>query len=72
LGDFSRDETLGTPLLARAVIRKCSLYVHRQHWGDVWPEAIPQLNPAYELGSTVDELAEQGVLLPATAQMSST
>src|ERR1019366_9997719 len=36
--------------------------------GDLWPEAILQLNPAYEPGPTLDELAGQGVLLPATAQ----
>jgi ATP-dependent helicase YprA (DUF1998 family) len=35
--------------------------------GDLWPEAILQLNPAYQPGPTVDELAAQGVLLPATA-----
>jgi ATP-dependent helicase YprA (DUF1998 family) len=36
--------------------------------GDLWPEAILQLNPAYRPGPTLDELAGQGVLLPATAQ----
>jgi len=36
--------------------------------GDLWPEAILQLNPAYQPGPTLDELATQGVLLPATAQ----
>jgi hypothetical protein len=28
--------------------------------GDLWPEAILQLNPAYEPGPTLDELAEWG------------
>ncbi len=36
--------------------------------GALWPEAILQLNPAYEPGPTLDELAAQGVILPATAQ----
>jgi ATP-dependent helicase YprA (DUF1998 family) len=36
--------------------------------GDLWPEGILQLNPAYEPGPTLDELARRGVLLPATAQ----
>ncbi|HEV2492306.1 MAG TPA: DEAD/DEAH box helicase [Terriglobia bacterium] len=35
--------------------------------GDLWPEAILQLNPAYQPGPTLDELATQGALLPATA-----
>lgn len=36
--------------------------------GELWPEAILQLNPAYEPGPTLEELAAQGVILPATAQ----
>jgi ATP-dependent helicase YprA (DUF1998 family) len=32
-----------------------------------WPDSILQLNPAYEPGPTLDELAAQGVILPATA-----
>jgi ATP-dependent helicase YprA (DUF1998 family) len=36
--------------------------------GALWPEAILQLNPAYEPGRTLDELAAQGVILPETAQ----
>lgn len=35
--------------------------------GALWPEAILQLNPAYEPGPTLAELADQGVLAPATA-----
>jgi ATP-dependent helicase YprA (DUF1998 family) len=36
--------------------------------GALWPEAILQLNPAYQPGPTLDELAAQGVILPATAR----
>ena len=36
--------------------------------GALWPEAILQLNPAYEPGPTLDQLAAQGVILPATAR----
>ena len=35
--------------------------------GALWPDAILQLNPAYEPGSTLDELAAQGSILKATA-----
>jgi superfamily II DNA/RNA helicase len=35
--------------------------------GALWPDAILQLNPAYEPGSTLDELTAQGVILKATA-----
>jgi hypothetical protein len=35
--------------------------------GVLWPDAILQLNPAYEPGSTLDELAAQGVIQKATA-----
>jgi ATP-dependent helicase YprA (DUF1998 family) len=35
--------------------------------GVLWPESILQLNPAYEPGLTLDELARQGVILPETA-----
>ena len=36
--------------------------------GALWPEAILQLNPAYESGPTLDELAERGMILPETAR----
>jgi ATP-dependent helicase YprA (DUF1998 family) len=36
--------------------------------GALWPEAILQLNPAYEPGPTLDELAAQGVIVPGTAR----
>jgi hypothetical protein len=35
--------------------------------GALWPDAILQLNPAYEPGPTLDELAAKGVTLKATA-----
>ena len=35
--------------------------------GVLWPDAILQLNPAYQPGSTLDELAAQGGILKATA-----
>ena len=35
--------------------------------GALWPDAILQLNPAYEPGPTLDELAGHGVILKATA-----
>lgn len=37
--------------------------------GALWPDAILQLNPAYEPGPTLDELAAQGVILKATADL---
>ena len=33
----------------------------------LWPEALIQLNPAYEPGPTVEELVEQGALDPRCA-----
>lgn len=36
--------------------------------GVLWPAPILQLNPAYEPGRTLDELAGQGLILPGTAQ----
>lgn len=36
--------------------------------GALWPDAILQLNPAYEPGSTLDELAARGSILKATAE----
>src|SRR5439155_1159279 len=41
---------------------------HEFDSGVLWPESILQLNPAYEPGPTLDELALQGVLLPETAR----
>lgn len=34
-----------------------------------WPEPLIQINPNYKPGSTVLELADQGVLHPVTAQI---
>ncbi len=36
--------------------------------GDMWPDAVLQLNPAYEPGPTLTELAAQGVITPETAR----
>ena len=36
--------------------------------GALWPDAILQLNPAYEPGPTLDELAVQGGILKSTAE----
>jgi len=37
--------------------------------GQLWPEPLVQLSPAYEPGETVDELAEMGLLHPTTARI---
>lgn len=43
-------------------------YVQEQfEGGALWPDAILQLNPAYALGSTLQELAASGTVLQATA-----
>lgn len=36
--------------------------------GEMWPDAVLQLNPAYEPGATLGELAAQGVITPETAR----
>src|SRR5713226_776428 len=36
--------------------------------GALWPDPILQLNPAYEPGPTLDELASQGVIETGTAR----
>ena len=36
--------------------------------GDMWPEAVLQLNPAYEPGATLGELAARGLITPETAR----
>src|SRR5260370_40780324 len=36
--------------------------------GALWPDAILQLNPAYEPGPTLDELAAEGGILKSTAE----
>ncbi len=36
--------------------------------GELWPEAVLQLNPAYEPAETLGELAEQGLLHADTAR----
>jgi len=37
--------------------------------GHLWPEPLVQLNPAYALGRTVDELARAGHITPETARI---
>jgi len=41
---------------------------HQFDSGALWPDPILQLNPAYEPGPTLDELAAQGVLTAGTAR----
>jgi ATP-dependent helicase YprA (DUF1998 family) len=36
--------------------------------GDMWPEAVLQLNPAYEPGATLGELASRGLITRETAR----
>jgi ATP-dependent helicase YprA (DUF1998 family) len=36
--------------------------------GTLWPDPILQLNPAYEPGPTLDEMAAQGLIEPGTAR----
>ena len=36
--------------------------------GMLWPDPILQLNPAYENGPTLDDLAAKGTILPGTAK----
>jgi ATP-dependent helicase YprA (DUF1998 family) len=37
--------------------------------GHLWPEALVQLNPAFEPGASIDELVAQGVLHPETSRV---
>ena len=37
--------------------------------GSLWPEPLIQLNPSFELGPTVDELAANGTLHPECANI---
>ena len=44
-------------------------YIDRQlDQGVLWPEAVLQLNPAFEMDRTLGELAAEGVLMPGTAR----
>ena len=36
--------------------------------GELWPDAVLQLNPAYEPGRTLSELADQGVIAAETTR----
>jgi ATP-dependent helicase YprA (DUF1998 family) len=48
---------------------RISRFVQEQFEAGVfWPDAILQINPAYELGPTLDELAGQGAILKSTAE----
>ena len=40
----------------------------RLEQGELWPEAVLQLNPAFEMDQTLGELAEAGILSPDTAR----
>ena len=37
--------------------------------GHLWPDALVQLNPAFEPGDTIDELVAEGVLHPENARI---
>jgi hypothetical protein len=37
--------------------------------GDLWPDPLVQLNPAFAAGGSVDELVERGLLHPASARI---
>lgn len=37
--------------------------------GDLWPEPLVQLSPAYAAGKTVDDLAAEGLIAPETADI---
>lgn len=37
--------------------------------GSLWPEPLVQLNPSYELGPTVQELVQQGILHPLCGEI---
>ena len=41
---------------------------HRLDEGELWPDAVLQLNPAFKMNLTLLELADQGILAPQTAQ----
>jgi ATP-dependent helicase YprA (DUF1998 family) len=45
-----------------------SFVVEQFESGALWPDAILQLNPAYQPGPTLDELAAQGGILKSTAE----
>jgi ATP-dependent helicase YprA (DUF1998 family) len=36
--------------------------------GELWPDAVLQLNPAFEMDQTLAELAESGIVMPETAR----
>ena len=40
----------------------------RLEQGELWPEAVLQLNPAFEMDQTLRELAQAGILAPDTAR----
>ena len=45
-------------------------FVHgRLEAGELWPDAVLQLNPAYEMDQTLGELAADGILMPETARV---
>ncbi len=42
---------------------------HKYEEGCFWPDALLSLNPRYEAGPTAEELVDEGVLCPETAQV---
>jgi ATP-dependent helicase YprA (DUF1998 family) len=48
--------------------RVASFVEQRMEGGDLWPDATLQLNPAFEYGPTLAELAASGLLAPQTAR----
>ena len=53
----------------RVLDRRISDYIDGQlDEGALWPEAVLQLNPAFEMDRTLGELAGEGVLEPGTAR----
>ena len=44
-------------------------FVHgRLEAGELWPDAVLQLNPAFEMDQTMSELAAEGILRSETAE----
>ena len=41
---------------------------HQLDEGELWPDAVLQLNPAFEMDRTLRELADDGVIMPETAR----
>src|SRR5215471_252639 len=49
--------------------QRCADFVSKElDHGRLWPEAVLQLNPAFERGKTLKALVDEGVILPETAR----